>query len=126
MILPALLLALSASTTTKTPATTTPASALAPADVKAVRARFEELAQEGDRAGCVALWKEHPGLALPVIDRDLEGALKVVESKSPDAAKVAKLHERALWGAAIAFANAAWPARNEPCCAASHPTNDAT
>lgn len=91
MILTALLLAFA-------PALPSPA----PLDLKAVRARFEELAEKQDRAGCVALWKENPGLVLPAIDRDLEGALKIVESKSPDAAKVAKLHERASWGAACA------------------------
>lgn len=81
--------------------------ALAPepvAEPKEVRKQFIELAAAKDRAGCVALWRAHPGLVLSTIDADLEGSLKVREkSAEPDLKKIAELHERALWGAEIAF-----------------------
>jgi hypothetical protein len=70
--------------------------------IKEVKAEFEALHAKKDRAGCVALWKSNAGAVLPVIDADLEGSLKLAEGKAPDAAKIATLHERALWGAAAA------------------------
>jgi hypothetical protein len=68
-----------------------------------VKAKFEELHQKNDRAGCLALWKEHPDLVLRTIDADLEGSLRVYESSNePDVAKIESMHKRALWGAEIA------------------------
>lgn len=68
-----------------------------------VRAQFESLHEKGDRAGCVALWRENEGLVLPVIDADLEGSLKILESAArPDMSRIAKMRERAVWGARCA------------------------
>src|SRR5688500_2178938 len=79
------------------------ARSAAPAQgVKEVKTQFEALHAKKDHAGCVALWKSNGGAVLPVIDADLEGSLKIAEGKAPDAAKIAALHERALWGAAAA------------------------
>ena len=65
-----------------------------------VRARFEALYEKRDRAGCVALWREDTSRALPAIDQDLEGSLKLFESsKEPDAGKIRALQSRARWGA---------------------------
>ena len=73
--------------------------------LKEVKAEFEALHAKQDRAGCVALWKAHPDAVLAVIDRDLEGSLKLFESPksgAPDPAAIAALHARALWGAQAA------------------------
>jgi len=70
--------------------------------VEEVKAEFEALHAKGDRAACVELWRKHAGVVLPVIDADLEGSLRIAEGKAPDAAEIAKLHERALWGARAA------------------------
>jgi tetratricopeptide (TPR) repeat protein len=68
-----------------------------------VKSKFEELHQKDDRAGCLALWKEHPEYVLRAIDADLEGSMRVYESSNePDMAKIQALHKRALWGAEIA------------------------
>ncbi len=78
------------------------------ADARAeVRKQFVELAGKQDREGCAKLWREHPDLVLTSIDADLEGSLKVREKtkpgEAPDEAKIHTLHERALWGAQVAF-----------------------
>lgn len=73
---------------------------------KEVRARFVDLAGKKDEAGVLALWKENPALVLPTIDADLEGSLRVREKakdKEPDLAKITEMHERALFGARVAF-----------------------
>jgi hypothetical protein len=69
-----------------------------------VRKQFVDLAGKKDHDGCLALWKAHPGDVLGTIDADLEGSLRVREKAgSPDLAKIADMHARALWGAAIAY-----------------------
>ncbi|MGE3163547.1 MAG: hypothetical protein AB7O52_01425 [Planctomycetota bacterium] len=68
-----------------------------------VKERFEALDAQGDRAGVVALWREHPDQALLVIDSYLEGSLSLREqSPTPDATQIRELHERALRGASAA------------------------
>lgn len=73
---------------------------------KDVRAKFVELAGKKDEAGLVALWKANPSVVLPTIDADLEGSLRVREKakdKEPDMAKIKEMHERALFGARMAY-----------------------
>lgn len=80
----------------------TPTAAVA--GPKEVKAQFEALHAKGDAQGCVELWKANRAAVLAVIDQDLEGSLKLWEQskEKPDAAKIAALHERALWGARAA------------------------
>src|SRR5262245_42545035 len=67
------------------------------------RAKMEALYEKKDRDGCIALWKESIDLALPTIDQDLEGSLKIEETtKEPDAAKLAMMRARAVWAAGCA------------------------
>lgn len=81
-------------------ATAAPAPAV---DAKEVRKQFVELAAKKDKDALVALWKANPGLALPTIDRDLEGSLAAMEKgEKPDAAKVKEQQQRALFGAECA------------------------
>lgn len=77
--------------------------ALAPATLPDVRKQFVALHEKQDAEGCRALWREHPEHALPAIDADLEGSLKLRETK-PDVtpAEIERLHARALWGAHLA------------------------
>lgn len=117
MFLAPLLFPLLASTTAAAPATTTiAASPASPVAVtlaaptaqsgKEVRTKFVELAGKKDHDGLLALWRANPGAVLPTIDADLEGSLRVREKakdKEPDMAKIGEMHERALWGARIAF-----------------------
>lgn len=94
MFLATLLLALSG------PAVAAPAP-----DIRSdTRKQFVEIAGKKDHDACLALWRAHPELVLTTIDADLEGSLKLREkSPEPDLAKIAAMHERALWGAEIAF-----------------------
>ncbi len=72
-------------------------------DTNPVTERYHECAASSDRAGLVELWKGNPSSILYTIDADLEGALKLVEaSEEPDAAAIAALHKRALFGASCA------------------------
>jgi tetratricopeptide (TPR) repeat protein len=70
-----------------------------------VRARYVELAEASDAAGCRALWKEARGAILPTIDADLEGSLKVREDAggraltAEETTRIQEMHQRALWGA---------------------------
>lgn len=69
-----------------------------------VRTRFVELADKGDRAGVVALWKANPGEVLGTIDADLEGSLADKEKGAKrDAPEVLAQHKRALFGASCAL-----------------------
>ncbi|MBI5365085.1 MAG: hypothetical protein HZA53_18050, partial [Planctomycetes bacterium] len=69
----------------------------------ALRGRFERAFEARDRAACAALWKEAGELVLPLIDADLEGSLKLVEtSATPDLARVRTMRARAQWGASLA------------------------
>lgn len=94
LLIPLLLLA-------QTPAAPAPSPAK---NGKEVRAQFFEYAGKKDHDGCLALWKANPGAVLPSIDADLEGSLKARE-KSGDsgASTVMDMHQRALWGAQIAY-----------------------
>ncbi len=69
-----------------------------------VRERFVALHAKADAEGCKALWKESPHEILYTIDEDLEAALATWEKspEKPDAAAIASLHARALWGARLA------------------------
>lgn len=68
-----------------------------------VRARYVALADKGDRAGVVALWKANPGEVLGTIDADLEGSLADKEKGAKrDAPQVLAQHKRALFGASCA------------------------
>lgn len=81
-------------------------SALLPQDPSpfaALRARFEKAYEARDRAACAALWKEAGELVLPLVDADLEGSLKLMEtSTAPDMQRVKTMRERAQWGAELA------------------------
>jgi len=75
----------------------------APADAKAVRKQFVELAAKKDKDALVVLWKANPGAVLQVIDADLEGSLKDMEKGEPaDSPKVKEKQQRALFGAECA------------------------
>ena len=65
------------------------------------REAFVRLHAAGDRAGVLELWRAHPAAILTSIDEDLEGSLALHERApdAPDAAAIAALHARALWGA---------------------------
>jgi len=68
---------------------------------------YHELAEKGDRAALVALWRGEPGSVLATIDEDLEGSLALTEKarkagKEPDAAAVAAMRARARFGAEAA------------------------
>ncbi len=74
-----------------------------PSPFAALRARYEKAYEARDRAACLALWKEVGELVLPLIDADLEGSLKLIEtSATPDLARVKAMRARALWGAELA------------------------
>lgn len=81
-------------------------SALPPQDPSpfaALRQRFERAYDARDAAACTALWKEAGELVLPLIDADLEGSLKLVEtSAAPDLARLKTMRARAQWGAGLA------------------------
>jgi len=83
--------------------TAAPVAALpAPQDRRAgVTASYHELAAAKDAEGLGELWKDNVGLVLQVIDADLEGSLSLWEAAkdSPPTEEIAKLHERALFGA---------------------------
>lgn len=71
---------------------------------KEVRAQFVELAAKKDHDGCLALWTKNPEAVLSTIDADLEGSLKARErSSEPNMNAILTMHQRALWGAQIAF-----------------------
>ncbi len=74
---------------------------------KSVAERYHALVAADDRAGVVALWREHPGDTLPTIDRDLEGSLALIEKAEndgvePDRDAIAAMHARARFGALAA------------------------
>jgi hypothetical protein len=74
-----------------------------PQDAAAVRARFQDLHEKGDREGCAALWREKPALALLLVEQDLDEALaKKTAAKDPDPGGARGLEGRALWGARVA------------------------
>ncbi len=62
--------------------------------------QFATLDAAGDRAGIIALFREHPEQVIPVLDRDLEGSLALWE-KEGEAKRdeIDKLIARALRGA---------------------------
>lgn len=69
----------------------------------ALRQRYERAFDAKDAAACTALWKEAGELVLPLIDADLEGSLKLLEtSAAPDLARVKTMRARAIWGAGLA------------------------
>jgi hypothetical protein len=70
----------------------------------AVRTDFVALFEGREKDGLLELWRANPASILTTIDADLEGALAEWERKpdAPDAAAIAQLHERALWGAQAA------------------------
>src|SRR5689334_2089441 len=80
------------------------ATAQAPAPSFAeLRKRYETASAAHDRAACEATWRDAKELVLPLVDADLEGSMKLVEKgEKPDSERVRAMHERALWGAAIA------------------------
>ncbi|MFM7299253.1 MAG: hypothetical protein ACKO4Q_18760 [Planctomycetota bacterium] len=87
--------------------TPTSASGHPPAIVQqapSVRERFVALHAKEDAEGCKTLWKENQQEILYAIDEDLEAALATWEKspEKPDAATIASLHARALWGARLA------------------------
>lgn len=63
-----------------------------------LKKKVEALDAAGDRAAIVALWREHPGQTLGIIDYWLEGSLALQESttEKPDAARIASMHGQAL------------------------------
>lgn len=83
--------------------TAAPVAALpAPQDRRAeVAAKYHELAAAQDAEGLGELWKDNVGLVLQTIDADLEGSLSLWEAakESPPTEEIAKLHQRALFGA---------------------------
>lgn len=75
------------------------AQAAASDDTASVEARCEALSAPGDHAGLVALWREFPESAIPVIDRDLEGSLALwEEAGEAKRAEIDALLARALAG----------------------------
>lgn len=73
-------------------------------DEQDVQARYELLTASGDRAGLVALWREHPDMALVTFDADLERSLALWEAapEKPPSEEIAKLHARAMLAARAA------------------------
>ena len=58
-----------------------------------------------DAKGCAALWSEKPALALPTIEKDLDGAFAIragLAGKDADPKAASTLEARALWGARVA------------------------
>lgn len=70
----------------------------------ALRAAYHECFDERAEGRLAQLWLDHRGLVLPTIDADLEGSLALWEQSpdAPDADAIARLHERALFGAQVA------------------------
>jgi hypothetical protein len=62
---------------------------------------FKKLHADGDRDGCLALWRANPHWALLTLGADLEQAAALADT--PDGAEeAAQLRVRALWGARLA------------------------
>lgn len=69
--------------------------------------KFRAFAAKQDRAGLVALWREHPGETLASIDEYLEGSLAKTEEarakkEKVDEQEIRAMHATALFGASCA------------------------
>lgn len=84
------------------PATAEPTVALT--RVEDVAASYAKACEARDAEALAKLWKNNPMSILPTFDADLEASLRTWEASpdSPDAAAIAKLHDRAQWAARIA------------------------
>lgn len=73
-------------------------------DAADVQSRYLEIAESGDRAAMVALWRAEPDMALVTFDADLERSLALWEAapESPPREEIAKLHARAMLAARAA------------------------
>lgn len=73
-------------------------------DDEDVQSRYEKIAAAQDRDAMMALWREHPEMALITFDADLERSLALWEAApgNPPAEEIAKLHARALFAARAA------------------------
>ncbi|MDA0329064.1 MAG: hypothetical protein O2958_08665 [Gemmatimonadetes bacterium] len=89
--------------TSLTPERLTAQAAPSSSDTPTVEERYASLSAADDYMGLVALWRENPDAAIPVIDRDLEGSLALWEAEGD--AKGTEIE--ALLARAIRASNAA-------------------